>query len=227
MTQGIGHGPSTVVLVSGGGTNLQAIIDRVSSGELGIRLTAVISDVPNAFALERARRAGIQALTVDYRGFSDRAAAETELSRQLSELTPDIIVLAGFMRILPADLVSNYAGRMLNVHPSLLPRHRGLNTYARVLEAGDDWHGSTVHFVVPELDAGPSIIQYRVRVSPRDDASSLQQRVQQGEYQIYSQAIDWLASGRLKLHSDMAWLDGQCLVEPERVVETVETSGSG
>lgn len=227
MTQDIGHGPSTVVLVSGGGTNLQAIIDRVSNGELGITLTAVISDVPDAFALERARQAGIQALTIDYRRFPDRAAAETELARQLRDLAPEIIVLAGFMRILPADLVSSYAGRMLNVHPSLLPRHRGLNTYQRALEAGDDWHGSTVHFVVPELDAGPSIIQYRVRVGPTDDVPSLERRVQQGEYQIFPRAIDWLATGRLQLRSGEAWLDGQPLGEPERVLETGEASGFG
>ena len=108
--------------------------------------------------------------------------------------------------------LSSYVGRMLNVHPSLLPKHRGLNTYARVLDAGDDWHGSTVHFVVPELDAGPSIIQYRVRVGPADDVASLQQRVQQGEYEIYPRAIDWLATGRLQLRSGEAWLDGQALI---------------
>lgn len=227
MKQGIGRGPSTVVLVSGSGTNLQAIIDRVTSGELGITLSAVISDVPDAFGLERARRAGITAIAIDYRSFPDRATAETELARQLDELDPEIVVLAGFMRILPAELVSRYAGRMLNVHPSLLPRHRGLNTYARVLEAGDDWHGSTVHFVVPELDAGPSILQYRVRVGPADDVPSLQQRVQQGEYEIYPRAIDWLATGRLQLRSGEAWLDGQALGEPERVLETDAGSGPG
>jgi phosphoribosylglycinamide formyltransferase-1 len=227
VTQGIGHGPSTVVLVSGGGTNLQAIIDQVTSGELGITLTAVISDVPDAFGLERARRAGIAAIAIDYRSFPDRPTAETELARQLDELAPEIIVLAGFMRILPAELVSSYVGRMLNVHPSLLPKHRGLNTYARVLDAGDDWHGSTVHFVVPELDAGPSIIQYRVRVGPADDVASLQQRVQQGEYEIYPRAIDWLATGRLQLRSGEAWLDGQALGEPERVLETGAGSGPG
>lgn len=220
MTAGLGLGPSTVVLVSGSGTNLQAIIDRVAREELRVRLTSVLSDVPAAGGLERARRAGIPTQAIDYAAFDSRASAEDALATALLALEPEIVVLAGFMRILPAPLVESLQGRMLNVHPSLLPRHRGLNTHRRVLAAGDRWHGSTVHFVVPELDAGPSIIQYRIRVRDADDADSLRQRVQQGEYRIYPQAIDWLATGRLSLRGPAAWLDGRPLTEPVRVDES-------
>lgn len=220
MSTGLGTGPATVVLVSGSGTNLQALIDRVRQGRLPIRIEAVVSDVTDAFGLERARNAGIPALAVDYRAFPDRAAAERALAAALADIDPEIVILAGFMRILPDDIVQTYTGRMLNVHPSLLPKYRGLHTYERVLEAGDTWHGTTVHFVVPELDAGPSIIQYRVSVRPGDDEASLRERVQHGEYQIYPQAIGWLASGRLSLKDGAAWLDGAPLDEPVQVDET-------
>lgn len=214
MSKGLGAGPSTAVLVSGGGTNLQAIIDQVQARNLRIRLACVISDVPDAYGLERAREAGIPALAVDYAAFDERRDAEAELARQLAELEPEIIVLAGFMRILPDAIVEAYEGRMLNVHPSLLPKYRGLRTYQRVLEAGDEWHGTTVHFVVPELDAGPSIIQYRVPVRPEDNEATLRERVQRGEYEVYPQALGWLASGRLSLRDGAAWLDGNRLDGP-------------
>jgi phosphoribosylglycinamide formyltransferase-1 len=219
VTGGLGTGPSTAVLVSGSGTNLQAIIDRVLQGALGVRLSAVLSDAPSAFGLERARRAGIPTVTVNYRDYPDRPAAERALGRALADLDPAIVVLAGFMRILPDGLVEAYRGRMLNVHPSLLPKYRGLHTYERVLAAGDRWHGTTVHFVVPELDAGPAIIQYRVPVRRGEDEASLRERVQAGEYLIYPRAIDWLATGRLALRDGAAWLDGERLDEPVRVEE--------
>ncbi|MDJ0928923.1 MAG: phosphoribosylglycinamide formyltransferase [Gammaproteobacteria bacterium] len=210
----------TAVLISGSGTNLQAIIDATAAGELPIDLCAVVSDQPAAFGLERARRADIPTITVDYRDHPDRSAAEAGLGDTLAELDPDIVVLAGFMRILPDDIVEHFRGRMLNVHPSLLPKFRGLHTFARVLEAGDAWHGSTVHFVVPELDSGPSIIQYRIAVRSDDDEASLKDRVQAGEYVIYPRAIGWLATGRVELKHDAAWLDGERLGTPVLVDES-------
>ena len=218
--QGIGEGPRTAVLISGGGTNLQAIIDAVTAGNLHIRLEAVISDRPDAFGLARAREAGIPAQVIDYASFGTRTDAEIELADALEKLNPELVVLAGFMRILPADLVERFPGRMLNIHPSLLPRHRGLDTYRRALEAGDDWHGSTVHFVTSELDAGPAIIQYRVPVHPDESEASLSERVRSGEYLIYPRAIGWIADGRVELEGDAIRFDGRILDGPEVVNET-------
>lgn len=214
MTSGIGAGPRTVVLVSGSGTNLQAIIDAVAAGSLAVELVAVLSDKPEAFGLERARRAGIPDIAVGYNTFAQRADAEHALAARLASLEPDIVVLAGFMRILPASVVEAHTGRMLNIHPSLLPKFRGLHTYRRALEAGETWHGSTVHFVTPELDAGPALIQYRVRIAPDDTEDSLAARVQQGEYRIYPRAIDWVATGRARLTDAGAELDGAILAAP-------------
>ena len=213
----------TVVLVSGSGTNLQAIIDHAASGSLGITLTGVISDRPGVLALERARKAGIPALTVDHAQAGNSTAFQQQLGGVLAELKPELIVLAGFMRILSAELVSAWAGRMLNVHPSLLPKYPGLHTYRRALEAGDSVHGSTVHCVIPELDAGPGILQYRVKIRPGDNEDSLRARVQQGEYLIYPRAIAWFAAGRLALKDGSTWLDGERLSAPVIVDEV----GSG
>ena len=213
----------TVVLVSGSGTNLQAIIDHAASGSLGITLTGVISDRPGVLALERARKAGIPALTVDHAQAGNSTAFQQQLGGVLAELKPELIVLAGFMRILSAELVSAWAGRMLNVHPSLLPKYPGLHTYRRALEAGDSVHGSTVHFVIPELDAGPGILQYRVRIRPEESEDSLRARVQRGEYLIYPRAIAWFAAGRLALKDGNTWLDGERLSAP--VVVEEESAG--
>jgi phosphoribosylglycinamide formyltransferase-1 len=211
----------TVVLVSGSGSNLQAIIDRARAGDLDVRITGVISDRPGIYALERAREASIPALAIDYKAAGSRGEFTRRLDAQLESLDPELIVLAGFMRILPPDLVDRYRGRMLNVHPSLLPKYPGLDTYRRVLAAGDDWHGTTVHFVIPELDAGPCIIQYRVRIHPGESEDSLRQRVQRGEYLIYPQAIQWVATGRVTHRDGQAWKDGRRMETPEVVDETI------
>ncbi|MBM4220692.1 MAG: phosphoribosylglycinamide formyltransferase, partial [Gammaproteobacteria bacterium] len=209
----------TVVLVSGSGSNLQAIIDHARSGGLGVRLHSVISDRPNVLALERARRANIPALTIDHAQAGSSAAFQQQLGEALAELEPQLVVLAGFMRILSPAVVSAWEGRMLNVHPSLLPKYPGLHTYRRALEAGDSVHGSTVHFVIPELDAGPGILQYRVRIRPGDSEDSLRARVQQGEYLIYPRAIAWFAAGRLALKDGSTWLDGERRSAPVVVEE--------
>jgi phosphoribosylglycinamide formyltransferase-1 len=216
---GIGHGPRTLVMISGGGTNLQAIINETLAGELPINLFAVVSDRPGVLGLDRAEKAGIPTHVVDYRAIGERESAERELASTLEKLDPELIVLAGFMRILPTPVVEAYAGRMLNIHPSLLPKYRGLDTYRRALEAGDEWHGTTVHFVIPELDAGPSIIQYRVRIHPDETETSLQSRVQQGEYLIYPRTVGWFGAGRLRLQDGEVWLDGLPLEEPVVVNE--------
>ena len=211
---GIGSGIRMVVLLSGGGTNLQAIINEVRSGELAGNLCAVISDRPGVLGLDRANKAGIPTRVVDYAGFTQRADADAALAVELAALAPDLVLLAGFMRILPTELVQRYHGRMLNIHPSLLPKYRGLHTYRRAIEAGDSHHGSTVHFVTQELDAGPAIIQYRLPIHAEETETSLAARVQQGEYLIYPRAIRWFADGRLRLNDGEVWLDGLPLDEP-------------
>ncbi len=219
MIQPVSALPRTAVLVSGSGSNLQAIIDCVAQGQLAINLVGVISDRPGVQALERARRAGIPAVTVDYQASGDRDAFDHRLGAELDGLHPDLVVLAGFMRILPASLVNRYRDRMLNVHPSLLPKYPGLDTYRRALADAEPWHGSTVHFVIPALDAGPGILQYRVRIRPGDTEESLRPRVQRGEYLIYPRAIQWLAAGRLAHRDGQVWKDGVPLSAPEIVTE--------
>lgn len=211
----------TVVLVSGSGTNLQTIIDRAASGSLDITVVGVLSDRPGVQALERARLAGIPALTVDHAQAGSSASFNKLLGNVLTELQPELVVLAGFMRILSPELVGAWEGRMLNVHPSLLPKYPGLHTYRRALEAGETEHGSTVHFVIPELDAGPGILQYRVTIRPGESEDSLRTRVQQGEYLIYPRAIAWFAAGRLALKDGSTWLDGERLSAPVVVDEVV------
>ncbi|HEX5421240.1 MAG TPA: phosphoribosylglycinamide formyltransferase [Gammaproteobacteria bacterium] len=203
-----------VVLASGEGTNLQALIDAGRSGTLGARIAAVLSDRPAARALERARAAGIEARFIGRAQFPDRAAYESALAGAIAAEAPAAVVLAGFMRVLSADFVRRFEGRMLNLHPSLLPKFKGLDTHARVLAAGDAWHGATVHFVTEELDAGPAVLQYRLRVRSGDTPGSLAERVHAGEHLILPQAAGWLAAGRLQLRAAAAWLDGRRLEEP-------------
>ncbi|SCZ62827.1 phosphoribosylglycinamide formyltransferase [Thiohalomonas denitrificans] len=197
-----------VVLISGGGTNLQSIIDAVREG-LPVEIRAVISNRADAFGLERARRAGIPTEVVEHRQFADRESYDAALMECIDRFQPGLVVLAGFMRILSNDFVRHYHGRMLNIHPSLLPRHRGLNTHSRCLDAGDTEHGASVHFVTPELDAGPIILQARVPVEPDDSPETLASRVLAQEHRIYPQAIRWYAEGRLKLKNGHALLDGE------------------
>ena len=165
-----------VVLISGGGTNLQAIIDAAVA-DLPVDIRAVISNEADAFGLERARGAGIETRVLDHRAFPDREAYDAALAELIDEYEPGLVVLAGFMRILTPAFVRHYHGRMFNIHPSLLPRYRGLDTHARVLAAGDREHGATVHFVTEELDGGPLIIQARVPVLANDDPQTLARRV--------------------------------------------------
>jgi phosphoribosylglycinamide formyltransferase-1 len=198
-----------VVLISGGGTNLQSIIDAVQEDRLPVEIRAVISNRPDAYGLERAARAGIPGEVLSHKDYPDREAYDRALIELIDRYAPGLVVLAGFMRILSDRFVRHYEGRMVNIHPSLLPKYRGLNTHQRCLESGDTEHGATVHFVTPELDAGPVIIQARVPVEPNDTPESLAARVLQEEHRIYPTAIGWFAEGRLRLDNGEACLDGK------------------
>ena len=212
-------GPSAalpiVVLISGNGSNLQAIIDAIARGELAAEIRAVISNRPGAPGLERARRAGIAAQVVDHRHYASREAFDSVLQNAVDRYRPALVVLAGFMRILTPALVRHYRGRMLNIHPSLLPDFRGLDTHRRALAAGVAQHGVSIHFVTNELDGGPIVLQKAIPVLPGDDAESLAQRVQAEEHRLYPKVIAWFAAGRLKLNDDnLVIFDGEALTAP-------------
>lgn len=200
--------PSIVVLISGSGTNLQAIIDAVQTGEIPGHISLVLSNRSEVKGLERARQAGIETLVLDHTQFASREAFDAEMIRQIDRHQPDLLVLAGFMRILTGDFVRRYEGRMLNIHPSLLPKYRGLDTHQRALDAKDTEHGTTVHFVTEELDGGPPIIQALVPVLPEDTADTLASRVLAQEHIIYPLAVKWFTEGRVRFHEGSVTLDG-------------------
>lgn len=200
-----------VVLISGSGSNLQAFIDSIARGELAAQIVGVVSNKADAFGLQRARTAGIPTLTIDHREFASRAEFDAELRDRVDSFRPDLVILAGFMRILTPVFLRAFAGRLLNIHPSLLPKYPGLQTHQRALDAGDAEAGATVHFVTEELDGGAAIVQARVPVLPGDDAQRLAARVLQVEHRIYPLAAQWFASGRLRLDNHRALLDGAAL----------------
>lgn len=200
-----------LVLISGSGTNLQALIDDLRTQPGEAEIVAVISNRPDALGLERARTAGIAALALDNRDFPDRESYDQALIEEIDRFEPDLILLAGFMRILTERFVSRYHGFLLNIHPSLLPKHKGLHTHQRAIDAGDSEHGSTVHFVTQELDGGPLILQARVEVLASDTPASLAARVQQQEYCLYPMVMRWFVQGRLRLIDNRACLDGQAI----------------
>jgi phosphoribosylglycinamide formyltransferase-1 len=206
-----------VVLVSGRGSNLKAIAAAAEAGALPIRILAVVSDRPDAGALEWARVNRIAAVALSPREFVDREAYGRALGDLVASYEPRLVILAGFMRILSDAFVLRFAGRLLNIHPSLLPRYPGLHTHRRALAAGDREHGASVHFVTPELDGGPVVLQARVPVLEGDDEDTLAARVLRQEHLIYPKVIDWFAAGRLALRDGVAWLDGERLDTPLRL----------
>ena len=210
----------TAILISGSGTNLQAFIDAVNSGNLDLDLTVVFSNNPEAFGLQRAEQAGIPTSCIQHSDFPDRESFDLAVIAALDRFEPDLLILAGFMRILSKSFVAHYAGKILNIHPALLPLYPGLNTHQRVLDAGDKWHGSTVHFVTDELDAGPRILQGRLAIIPGETAEELATRVQTIEHQIYPQAAAWVGSGKFQFKEGQSWVDGQRTEEP--VVQTFQ-----
>ncbi len=204
----------TAILISGSGTNLQAFIDAVAAGDLDLDLCVVFSNNPEAFGLERAENAGIPTVCIRHGDYPDRESFDRAVIDELDQLTPDLLVLAGFMRILSPMFVEHYEGKILNIHPALLPRYPGLNTHQRALDAGDEWHGSTVHFVTEELDGGPRVLQGRLRIDPNESADDLQTRVQTIEHKIYPEAAGLVGSGRVLFKDGNSWVDGEVAEEP-------------
>ena len=200
-----------VVLLSGTGSNLQALIDSNDIKDSPAKIRAVISNRADAYGLQRAKDAGIDTCVLDHKAFEGREAFDAALIEVIDTFKPQLVVLAGFMRILSADFVRHYQGRLLNIHPSLLPKYKGLHTHQRALDAGDGEHGCSVHFVTEELDGGPLVVQAVVPVKPDDSPHSLAQRVHTQEHRIYPLAVRWFAEGRLSLDEQGALLDGQLL----------------
>lgn len=202
---------SIVVLVSGNGSNLQAIIDACETSIHNGKVTAVFSNKATAYALERAKKAGAAAHFIDPKAYETRDAFDADLMKWMDEYVPDLVVLAGYMRILSSDFVRHYFGRMINIHPSLLPKYPGLNTYQRAIHAGDEEHGTSVHFVTEQLDGGPVILQAKVPIFDNDTVESLTARVQSQEYRIYPLVVQWFVEGRLAMTNGKALLDGHVL----------------
>ena len=188
-----------VILISGRGSNMEALIAARDAGQLPVNIAAVISNRPDATGLETAARAGIVTHYVDHKGFAERDQFDAALAECIDGFAPDLVVLAGFMRILTDGFVRHYAGRLMNIHPSLLPAFPGLHTHRRALEEGVRIHGCTVHFVTPALDHGPVVIQAAVPVVDGDDEATLAARVLRQEHRIYPQAVRWFAEDRLRL----------------------------
>jgi phosphoribosylglycinamide formyltransferase-1 len=207
-----------VILISGRGSNMAAIHAACQDGRLPARIAAVIADRPEAAGLDLARSLGIPAHLVSFRDHARRADFDAALARQIDACTAgparSLLVLAGFMRILEPEFIGRYRGKMLNIHPSLLPAYRGLHTHRRALADGVAWHGASVHFVSDELDGGPVVAQVRVPVLPGDTETSLSARVQRGEHRLYWRVIGWVAQNRLSLAPAGVQLDGAPLHRP-------------
>jgi phosphoribosylglycinamide formyltransferase-1 len=200
------------ILISGRGSNMEALAEACASGALAARVAVVIADRGGAAGLDAARARGLETATLVHRG--ERRGFERELGAVLERYRPDAVALAGFMRVLSAEFVAQYLGRVFNIHPSLLPKYRGLDTHRRVLAAGDAVHGASVHFVTPELDAGPVVLQSQVAVLPGDSEATLAARVLATEHVIYPRVLGWFADGRLVWRDNAAWLDGRRLTAP-------------
>ena len=213
-----------VVLVSGSGSNLQSIIDGCANSEINATVCAVISNNPDAGGLERAAKAGIPNLAIDHRAFDSRESFDQALSELIDSFSPDLVILAGFMRILTAGFVDHFLGRMMNIHPSLLPAYPGLNTHRRAIEAGDKKAGATVHFVTPELDGGPSIIQAQVELAAGDNEDSLAAKVLSFEHKIYPEAVKWFCLDRLLMENNRVMLDNNPVSESGIIYNLIEPS---
>lgn len=204
-----------VVLISGQGRNLQALIAAQQAGHLNGRIAAVVSNKADAGGLARAREAGILTEVVPHVDYAERSVFDAALAAVIERHHPDIVVMAGFMRIVGDEFTRRFRGRMLNIHPSLLPKYPGLKTHQRALEEGDAEHGATVHFVTEELDGGAAVIQGRLSVSAQDTVQTLAERVMRDiELKIYPQVVAWMARGELKLESERVWFRGQRRIAP-------------
>lgn len=200
-----------VVLISGNGSNLQSILDACESGRINGSVAAVFSNKASAYGLTRAQLASVPAHALSAQDFTDRDAFDRQLMQQIDAYAPDLVVLAGYMRILSPAFVAHYHDRLLNIHPSLLPKYPGLHTHRQALANGDAEHGTSVHFVTDELDGGPIILQARVPVFADDDEAEISARVQHQEHAIYPLVISWFVEGRLQMRAGKAWLDSEPL----------------
>lgn len=203
-----------VVLISGNGSNLQAIIDHQQAHYELYEIALVISNRPNAFGLERAHQANIPTQVIDHTLYESREQFDKVLQKNIDEVQADLVVLAGFMRILTTEFTQHYLGKMLNIHPSLLPKYTGLHTHKRALEAGDKKHGVSIHFVTPELDGGPVILQAEVTVEQNDSEQSLAHKVHVQEHLAYPLVIQWFVTEQLQLKNNQAWLNQSYLKTP-------------
>ncbi len=208
-----------VVLISGSGSNLQAMIDAIEQGQLNAKISAVISNRPNVKGLQRAEAAGITTHVIDHTEYDSREAFDQQLMQMIDQHQPQLVVLAGFMRILTDDFVGHYAGRMLNVHPSLLPEFRGLNTHQRALDAGVAQHGVSIHYVSNELDGGPLVLQAVIDLNQSDNVESLKERIHRLEHIIYPMVIQWVAENRLEVINQQVYLDKQALTSPAKWID--------
>lgn len=200
-----------VVLVSGNGSNLQAIIDACQSNQINGKVVAVISNQPNVYSLIRAKQANIPSHVINHKAFISREEFDDKVQQQIDCYQPDLIVLAGYMRILTTDFVQHYAGKMLNIHPSLLPKYPGLHTHRRAIEAGDKEHGTTVHFVTEDLDGGPIILQAKVPIFDNDTEQDVTERVLTQEHRIYPLVVKCFCDNRLNMQDGKAYLDGKLI----------------
>ena len=208
---------SIVVLISGNGSNLQSIINAIAAQKINTVISAVISNRADAAGLERAQSVGIPTHIINHRDYAGREQFDLALRGCIDSYQPQLVVLAGFMRILGDELVRHYEGRMLNIHPSLLPEFPGLDTHRRVLDSANKQHGASVHFVTTELDGGPILVQAVITVHTDDTVKSLQQRVHEQEHLIYPLAIGWIAEGRVKYENHNIIFDGQYLEKPVQI----------
>ena len=205
---------SIVVLISGGGSNLQAIIDAIDTQKLEVTISLVLSNQADAYGLQRAKSANIATAVIDHTQFDSRESFDQAMIDEIDTYRPDLIVMAGFMRILSVTFIEHYADKMINIHPSLLPAYKGLHTHRRALADKVTTHGATVHYVTAALDSGAAILQGQVPVLDDDDESSLQQRVHRIEHVIYPNVIEWFAKGRLDCKNNQAYLDNKPLSGP-------------
>lgn len=210
----INNSINLVILISGNGSNLQAIMDAIAAKKLSAQIVAVISNRADAYGLERAKKANIPTEILEKKNFADVAAYDAALQISIDQYHPDLIILAGFMRILTADFVEHFAGKILNIHPSLLPKYPGLHTHEKVIENKDKEHGVSVHFVTEELDGGPLIAQAKLSVSAVDTAATLKEKIHKLEHRLYPEVIRWFAEGRLKMKDGQVFLDGNAIKKP-------------
>lgn len=207
------------VLISGSGSNLQAIINHQKTHADLYEIALVISNKADAYGLQRAKNAGINTQVIDHTAFADRESFDAQLQSAIESAEVELVVLAGFMRILTDGFTRHFLGRMLNIHPSLLPKYPGLNTHQRALEAGDSEHGLSIHFVTPELDGGPAILQAKVCIEDGDNVETLQQKVHQQEHIAYPLVVQWFAENRLAFENGQAWFEQQPLDKPLQLAD--------